>query len=194
MADKASGPPTRLARWCCEIYKEQGGNGLFQAIGVRAPESQRRKGAWAIVSFHKRDNSPIMCPILYWTDVDIWTFIYEQKMEYCSLYDEGFARLGCIGCPMGGPKGMAKDFARWPHYEKLWKRGFQKYWDRWKGVPTLRENKHGNHDRWIEKMDSVDDLWNWWISGKAYEPPVRDAVTGEETDEELPADCQYNQW
>jgi len=28
MALKSKGPPTRLARWCCEIYKEQGGSGF----------------------------------------------------------------------------------------------------------------------------------------------------------------------
>ena len=164
MTDKSNGPPTRMARWCCEIYKEQGGNGLFKAIGVRAEESARRKGLWQHVTMHRKNHTPILCPILYWSESDIWQFIRENGIAYCSLYDEGFSRLGCIGCPMGGPRGMAKDFARWPKYEKLWKRGFEAYWKAWKGV--LRRD---GGERWIEKMDTVDDLWNWWVSGKAYE-------------------------
>lgn len=169
LVDKSCGPPTRIARWCCEKYKEQGGNGRFKAIGVRAEESPRRKATWAFLSSHRETGDPILCPLIYWTDRDVWQFIRKNQMDYCSLYDEGFKRLGCIGCPMGGPEAQRREFARWPGYEKLWRKGFEDYWNRWKGVPTLRKNKHGNNDRWIEKMKTVDDLWNWWISGKAYE-------------------------
>jgi phosphoadenosine phosphosulfate reductase len=173
---KSCGPPTRLMRWCCEIYKEQGGMGLFKVIGVRAEESARRKGMWKHITIHNRTGRPIMCPILYWTETDVWAFIKGQNMAYCSLYDEGFKRLGCVGCPMSGPLGMARDFARWPKYEILWKRGFQKWWNKYKGVPR-RDGKA----RSIEKFTSVDDAWQWWISGKAYE--------GEEQ-----PDCQLWLW
>lgn len=164
IADKACGPPTRLIRWCCEIYKEQGGNGLFKAIGVRAEESARRKGAWQTITIHRTDLSPILSPILYWTEADVWQFVRANNMPYCSLYDEGFKRLGCVGCPMGGPTGMKRDFERWPHYEKLWKRGFAKFWAKYKGVP-----RRDGRPRSLEVFATVDDLWNWWISGKANE-------------------------
>lgn len=163
MTDKSCGPPTRIARWCCEIYKEHGGDGLFKAIGVRGEESKRRKGLWKQITKNNRMGL-ILCPIIYWIDEDVWQFIKDKSIPYCSLYDEGFKRLGCIGCPLGGHKSQAREFKRWPRYEALWKRGFQQYWDTWKGVPR-RDGK----PRWIEKMDSVDDLWNWWISGKAYQ-------------------------
>jgi phosphoadenosine phosphosulfate reductase len=173
MAQKSNGPPTRLARWCCEIYKEQGGTGVFKAIGVRAEESPRRKGLWKQIT-NNRNTGLILCPILYWTERDVWQFIREQELPYCSLYDEGFKRLGCVGCPMGGPEGQKRDFARWPKHEKLWRRGFKAYWSAWKGVPRLRVNKQGNLDRWIERMDTVDDLWKWWVSGKANEGDAPD--------------------
>jgi phosphoadenosine phosphosulfate reductase len=162
MVDKSNGPPTRIARWCCELYKEQGGAGKFKCIGVRAEESARRKGLWTTITMHNKDNTPILCPIIYWTENDIWNFIRQNNMEYCELYDQGFDRLGCIGCPLGGPKNQRKEFERWPKYEKLWKRGFQMYWDRWKGVP-----RRDGGDRWIERLNSVDELWEWWISGGA---------------------------
>lgn len=169
MADKSNGPPTRLARWCCEIYKEQGGTGKFKAIGVRAEESARRKGAWQTITRHRKTSTPILSPILYWTETDIWQFVRSNDMPYCSLYDEGFKRLGCVGCPMGGPTAQKREFERWPKYEKLWRRGFQLYWDRWKGVP-----RRDGGDRWIEKFQTVDQLWQWWISGKAYEGDAPD--------------------
>lgn len=158
------GPPTRLNRWCCQVYKEQGGKGRTKAIGVRAAESARRKGAWKMLSVHQSDKTPILCPILYWTDADIWNFIRQNEMQYCCLYDEGFTRLGCVGCPMAGPTGQAREFARWPKYEKLWRRGFDAYWKSWKGV---KRRDGGN--RWIEQFDNVDQMWIWWRSGKAYE-------------------------
>jgi phosphoadenosine phosphosulfate reductase len=165
MADnKVCGPPTRLIRWCCEIYKEQGGIDSLRAIGVRAAESARRKGLWKIVATDRNTSRPILCPILYWTDANIWQFIRDNEMKYCSLYDEGFKRLGCVGCPMSGPTGMARDFKRWPRYEAMWKRGFKAYFDKYKGVP-----KRNGDPRAIEKFPTVDDLWNWWTSGKAYE-------------------------
>ena len=169
MADKSNGPPTRLARWCCEIYKEQGGSGYFKAIGVRGEESPRRKATWTFLSSHRKTGDPILCPIIYWTDHDIWSFIRGNAMPYCELYDQGFKRLGCVGCPMGGPKGQRFEFDRWPKYEEMWRKGFDAYWERWKGVP-----RRDGGDRWIEKMQTVDDLWNWWISGKAYEGPGED--------------------
>lgn len=166
---KTCGPPTRLIRWCCEIYKEQGGLGNFCATGVRAAESARRKGLWKQVTIDNRSGEPILCPILYWTDANIWAFIRQNDMKYCSLYDEGYTRLGCVGCPMSGPTGMARDFKRWPKYEMLWKRGFQRYFDKYKGVP-----KKNGGERAIEKFPTVESLWDWWVSGKAYEGDTPD--------------------
>jgi len=122
MKDKSNGPPTRKGRWCCEIYKEGGGEGHIKVTGVRAEESTRRKTLW-------RETNPsnagaTICPIIYWTDDDVWNFIRQENLDYCELYDQGFKRLGCIGCPLGGPKKQAMEFKRWPRYEKLWRKGF----------------------------------------------------------------------
>ena len=65
-------------------------------------------------------------PIIDWEDEDVWEFINQYEIPYCSLYDEGFARLGCIGCPMSGKKGMQRDFERWPTYRKAYVRAFDK--------------------------------------------------------------------
>ena len=162
MVKESQGPPTRIARWCCEIYKEQGGDGVMKAIGVRAQESPRRKGAWTTITVNRRGGIYI-CPILFWTEDDVWEFIQRQGMPYCSIYDEFdgngklmFKRLGCVGCPMAGPAGQARDFKRWPKYEQMWRRGFAAYWKAWKGVP-----RRDGGARWIEKFDNVDQLWAW---------------------------------
>lgn len=133
--DQGQGPPTRLSRWCCEIYKEQGCKGQIKVFGVRSTESQNRKNNWKQWTPIIVDKSWVVNPILYWTDEDVWTVIKSERLPYCSLYDEGFKRLGCIGCPMAQTKGRLKEFARWPNYERAWKRSFSMFWDRWHGVP-----------------------------------------------------------
>lgn len=65
-------------------------------------------------------------PIIEWEDRDVWDFIREYKIPYCSLYDEGFERLGCIGCPMAGYAGREREFARWPKYRKAYLLAFEK--------------------------------------------------------------------
>ena len=60
-------------------------------------------------------------PIVDWTDEDVWEFLNDvAKVPHCELYDEGFTRLGCIGCPLQGREGMLRDFERWPGYKKLY--------------------------------------------------------------------------
>jgi phosphoadenosine phosphosulfate reductase len=160
MVERCS-PPTRLTRWCCMQYKEHGGDGFAKIIGVRIAESKRRAGLWRTVN-QNRQGGLIVAPIAYWTDEDVWAFHALHRLPYCELYDQGFKRLGCIGCPMAGPEGQRHEFERWPAYRKLWRRGFQKMWDRWHGIP----NRKGN-PRFFEKFGSAEATFEWWLSGKA---------------------------
>lgn len=157
-------PPTRLARWCCQEYKEGRGSGVL-VFGVRAAESVSRKNNWKVYQRYRGrvDGSCILNPILYWTDEDVWRHIKQNQLPYCRLYDEGFDRLGCIGCPMARKKRLAQ-FARWPRYEKAWKKGFQKLWEKYHGTLTQR-----GEVRAIDKMGWTcwEDHWEWWMSGEA---------------------------
>ena len=137
LVEKSNGPPTRLARWCCEEYKEQGGAGSLKVIGVRIAESERRAGLWKEFQPHRTDGGTL-APIVYWTDEDVWEFIRSRNLPYCELYDQGFKRLGCIGCPMAGQAGQRKEFARWPGYERAWKKAIFLFFTTWKGVSLER--------------------------------------------------------
>ncbi|MHA1558516.1 MAG: phosphoadenosine phosphosulfate reductase family protein, partial [Alphaproteobacteria bacterium] len=135
--DEGEGPPTRLVRWCCELYKENGCWSQFKVFGVRAEESAKRKQNWKILSPIKRDKSLALNPILYWTEDDVWKLIHDNNIPYCSLYDEGFKRLGCVGCPMAG-KGRIKEFERYPKIHIAWQKAFKRFWEKWHNVPLLR--------------------------------------------------------
>ena len=74
-----------------------------------------------------RTRKTIINPIVDWDDDDVWEFLNEVvKVPHCSLYDEGFKRLGCIGCPLVGAKSMLKEFERWPKYKEAYLRAIER--------------------------------------------------------------------
>ena len=88
-----------------------------------------------------RTRKTMVNPIVDWTEDDVWQFLNENNIEHCCLYDEGFTRLGCIGCPLSGSKNMTRDFKRWPKYKKLYIMAFQKMIDNHPGEIRLLERE-----------------------------------------------------
>ena len=148
-------PPTRIARYCCTVLKEQAGMGRFIATGVRWAESAKRKGRGIIEIPHsdkrKRiqlnsDNDDarrlfetctlkterICNPIIDWSDEDIWNYMSDQKIKRNPLYDMGFDRVGCIGCPMAGTRIRLREFYYWPKYKEYYLQSFDR---------MIKENK-----------------------------------------------------
>ena len=101
----------------------------------------------ACVTRHKT----VLNPIIEWTDRDVWDFIRAENIPYCGLYDEGFPRIGCIGCPQGSRKGRERDFARWPKYKRAYLRAF--------GKMLERMDKPGQRKNW----NTAQDVFNWWM-------------------------------
>ena len=102
----------------------------------------------ACVTRHKT----VLNPIIDWTDDDVWEFINKYKIPYCSLYDEGFKRLGCIGCPMANTHGREREFYRWPKYKRAYIRAFDKM------LQVRKESGLTNKD-----WDNGMDVFNWWM-------------------------------
>ena len=72
-------------------------------------------------------NKVTINPIVDWEEEDVWEFIKEvAQVTYCELYDQGFTRLGCIGCPLQGREGMLADFERYPKYKNLYIMAFDR--------------------------------------------------------------------
>jgi len=156
------GLPTRIARWCCRIYKHMAnGETDVQLLGIRAAESAARAQRWKVFT-PAMSGGKAVCPILYWTDADVWNFIHAQNLPYCRLYDEGFKRLGCIGCPFGMERQRRIQFERWPGYLKQYQRAARKYWE--SRPPEKRSSTFERYwELWItdktEKSDCDLGLW-----------------------------------
>jgi phosphoadenosine phosphosulfate reductase len=63
----------------------------------------------------------IVSPIIHWTQRDVWEFLNNViEVPHCSLYDEGYHRIGCICCPMASIKNTLRDIKRYPHVKENW--------------------------------------------------------------------------
>jgi len=176
-------PPMRNIRYCCPALKEHGGEGSLCSTGVRWEESTGRKlnrNSLEIVGktkaqktlFSDNDESrrafencqklgkKIINPIVSWHAGDIWDFSKEFCIRQSSLYEEGFDRLGCIGCPQARKCGRERDFLRWPKFKRLYLYYFEK-------ILRIKEQ------RGLKCHFSTAQQWfDWWLSDKAQEQPI----------------------
>ena len=174
-------PPTRIIRYCCGVYKERGGIGRTVITGVRWDESVRRRNNRAMLELNAYSNKKIMLnndndearrmietcqfkgkhilnPIIDWLTEDVWEYLNGSNTPHCCLYDEGFHRIGCIGCPMAGKKGMLRDFERWPKYYNAYLRTFDR-------VLVARRAAGLDSKLWSDAQAVMD----WWIYGRKNE-------------------------
>ena len=65
------------------------------------------------------------------------------------MYDEGFKRLGCIGCPIAYWRQREREFKRFPHYYRAYLRTFKK-------MLQLRKESNMKDLGWKNELDVMD--------------------------------------
>jgi len=143
--------PTRMVRFCCSELKEFGGKGKTIITGIRSAESRNRKKREYYEQSRHVKSKWFLHPIFEWSDQDVWDYISDQRLPYCSLYDEGKTRIGCIMCPMQGEAGMRIDAARYPKHFAAYLRAIQAV-------------INGGHV--FKQGDTAEEVMEWWMSGK----------------------------
>ena len=107
------------------------------------------------VEFCYRTHKTLVNPIVDWDDDDVWEFLNTNNIPHCCLYDEGFKRLGCIGCPLGGKQ--KQELQRWPKYREMYIRSFEKMLKarREAGVETTKwKNAEDVMKYWLQEEDT----------------------------------------
>lgn len=99
-----------------------------------------------------KTHKTILNPIIDWSDEDVWEFIEEYDIPYCCLYDRGYARLGCIGCPMS--RKQQEEFDEYPRYKKLYLMAFDKM------IAARKAN--GMNTIW----SNAKNVMEWWTGNK----------------------------
>lgn len=156
-------PPTRIIRYCCEKLKEntEGQDGRVIITGVRWQESYKRSKRRMFEACKKKATRYFLHPIIDWSEGDVWEYIHANKIPYCCLYDEGFKRIGCIGCPMSG-KLRIKEFLRWPKYEMAYRHAFEvAVQERHRLIASGRDDLkfEGSNIKWR----NGEEMFRWWM-------------------------------
>lgn len=153
--------PTRISRWCCREFKERRFPGRVLLLGVRNAEG-RHSGRVGVTRVCHATGETAVQPVWDWTTEDVWSFIRAHHLPYCSLYDEGWSRIGCICCPFASQAEIDRNRARWPAMFEAMRRGLRRGW--------AIEGKHAAAKRhWA----SADDLFEWWLSNRHARAPRR---------------------
>lgn len=107
------GTPSDKHRWCCAVMKTAplyrmlkvpGTNKQAKVLafeGVRAEESTRRSGYERIGRGVKHSTTINARPILRWSQVEIFLYIWSHQLPVNPSYRKGMTRVGCLVCPFG---------------------------------------------------------------------------------------------
>lgn len=100
-----------------------------------------------------RTTSTLVNPIIDWTDSDVWEFLRHYGCRSNPLYQCGYKRVGCIGCPFGNYASMKREFARYPKYKEIYIRTFSRM------ISKIKADGGTVNDVWRDG----DSVFRWWI-------------------------------
>lgn len=109
----------------------------------------------AMVDQCYRTRKVMVNPIVDWSNQDVWDFLKHYGCDSNPLYQCGFKRIGCIGCPMAG-KHRYEEFARYPKYKENYIRAFDRMLKvrNEKGLLNPTVWRHGRNGK---------EVFKWWM-------------------------------
>jgi 3'-phosphoadenosine 5'-phosphosulfate sulfotransferase (PAPS reductase)/FAD synthetase len=100
--------PFDVSEKCCYFLKKkpfakfQRQTGLYPVIGTMAGESRLRFQKWLKYGCNSFETNLVASyPLSIWTENDVWAYIRKFNLPYCSIYDRGIRRTGCLVCGFG---------------------------------------------------------------------------------------------
>lgn len=92
----------------------------------------------------------VINPIVDWSDDDVWEFLHHYGCKSNPLYECGYKRIGCIGCPMAA-KHRYKEFNDYPKYKLNYIRAFDRMLE--------HRKERGLKVDW----SSGENVFKWWM-------------------------------
>ncbi len=127
---RSIGPPSRILRWCCTTHKTNPLSKLIDSMspdhgvltfdGVRKAESSRRANYPRISNKHKIAREILARPILEWSDLQVWLYIFYHNLPFNQAYKKGFRRVGCLYCPFNSEWSHNMIKERYPKQGEKW--------------------------------------------------------------------------
>lgn len=99
-----------------------------------------------------RTTSTMINPIVDWSTEDVWEFLHHYGCKSNPLYECGYSRIGCIGCPMAG-KHRYEEFELYPKYKAAYLMAFSKM------LKVATEKRTEYKRTW----KTGEDVFRWWM-------------------------------
>lgn len=90
-------------------------------------------------------------PIVDWTDDDVWEFLRHYGCKSNPLYECGFKRIGCIGCPISNLKQRNFEFIKYPKYKQNYISAFDRM--------LIERKKRGKESDW----QNGEEVFRFWM-------------------------------
>ena len=135
-----------MAEWYRAVYRvsEKGG------VILNDDNAPSRR----MVEHCYRTRKTMVNPIIDWTDSEVWGFLDYCKVSSNPLYECGYKRIGCVGCPLAGRRTRKNEFLRYPGYKKMYIKAFDR----------MIEEKHKRGEEYRLNWKTGEDVFNWWVS------------------------------
>jgi len=85
--------------------------------GLRREQSPTRVNT-QFVNQDNRFKSIKVCPLIHWTEEEIWMYIKLHKLPYNDLHDKSYPSIGCEYCTKPVAEGEDPRSGRWANSEK----------------------------------------------------------------------------
>lgn len=124
-----------------------------------------------LIKVMRERKDTVVNAIYDWSDTDVWDYLNGRKYPHNPMYDMGYHRVGCIGCPMATYKQKMKEFADFPYARDMYINAFDRML---KKHPQLIRNL---------KRETGLDVFKWWIEESKYVTEGQMTLEDYETDE-----------
>jgi len=117
-------------------------------------ENEENGSVWdcTMIATMKAHEDMIVNPIYEWSDTDVWEYLKENNYKYNPMYDMGYTRCGCIGCPLATYKIKMKGFSDFPYAKELYIKAFDE-------MLKKRKAKGKDEGSWT----SGQAVFDWWV-------------------------------
>lgn len=125
------GPPSRVMRWCCTMFKTGPLSDLIDRFsdkksiltfyGIRRSESTSRSKYDVISRSPKIAKQLVVSPIIDWHDIDVWLYMLTYDEIFNRAYRIGFSRVGCWVCPSNSDWAFFLNKIHFPQLANHWR-------------------------------------------------------------------------
>lgn len=122
-------------------------------------EAKDRDPVWdcTLIKVMREHGDTVVNPIYEWDDADVWKYIRDNNIDINPLYENGYSRVGCIGCPMASWRHVNKEFADYPKYKDAYIRAFQRM------IDASRKKAEDKGETYRGNWKTGEEVFYWWI-------------------------------